>query len=201
MDSQLFRITTNPNYYPSINDYIAAQKARKTVESPRGGGIPAPDSRFPGWAAPLEDGRLVTDYRTHCYRDVPAGYQFATTQFIQHSAEDIITTSRRRQAEQAGAVFPFDRTVVPPPANTNTCTPMGCDLEATGARMGIGMEREGATAPPLFGTYTFPPMRREPAWNVELNQKFEGGRNTVRGRAYRPLGTVEVGKVNRVPIY
>lgn len=201
MDSQLFRITTNPNYYPSINDYIAAQKTRKTVESPRGGGIPAPDARFPGWAAPLADGRLVTDYRTHCYRDVPAGYQFATTQFIQHKAEDIITTSRRRQAEQAGAVFPFDRTVVPPPANTNTCTPMGCDLEVTGAPLGIGMEREGAAAPPLFGTFTFPPTRREPAPHVGLTQKFEGGRNTVRGRNYRPLGLMEVGLVNRVPKY
>jgi hypothetical protein len=201
MDSQLFRVTTNPNYYPSINDYIAAQKARKTVESPRGGGIPAPDARFPGWAAPLEDGRLVTDYRPHCNRNIPAGYQYATTQFIQHNADNIIKTSRRRQAQQAGAVYPFDTTVVPPFANTNTCTPMGCDLEITGIPLGIGMKREGAIAPPLFGTFTFPPTRPQPVPKIELTRVFEGGRNTVRGRLYQPLGTVQVGKVNRVPNY
>lgn len=201
MDSQLFRVTTNPNYYPSINEYIAAQKAKKTVISQRGGGIPAPDARFPGWAAPLADGRLVTDYRPHCYRDVPAGYQFAATQFIQHNTDDIINVSRRRQAEQAGAVYPFDRTVVPPPANTNTCTPMGCELEVTGARLGIGMEREGAEAPPLFGTFTFPPTRPQPAPKVALTHVYEGGRNTVRGRQFHVLGTVPVGQVNRVPKY
>lgn len=188
MDSALFRLPTQPNPYPRLPSSQVAQTARNTAVSARNT-FPSPDSRFPGYAAPLADGRLVTDYRPHCNENVPAGWQFATKEWIQKNTDGIISVSRDRQARMTGAIYGDDKTVVPPPANINTCDPMGCDLQWTFDRYGIGMERADATAPPLFGTFaTKPTTAKPPAPHVALTTKFEGGRNTARGREFQRLG-------------
>ena len=48
---------------------------------------------------------------------------------------------------------------------------------------GIGVERAGAKAPGLFGTFTFDSSMSEiqnNRKNIELTTKYEGGRNTPR---------------------
>ncbi len=70
---------------------------------------PAPDNRYPAYAALMSDGRLVTDYRSKCEKNVPVGKQFATHQFLVHNAESLIAESRRRQALWNGAVLGWQR--------------------------------------------------------------------------------------------
>ena len=119
MDSKLFVLPTQPDYYTYRENPRVGRAAAYTGAFPEGQYYigPAPDARFPGWAAPLEDARLVTDYRPHCNRNIPAGKQFATHQWIQRNADEIIAVSRQRQSEMAGADRGFDNTVVPPAEN------------------------------------------------------------------------------------
>jgi hypothetical protein len=175
MDSKLFRLPTKPNFYNAIataNPFDLSEKPSSA---------PTPDSRYPGWAAPMEDGRLVTDYSNHCSQNIPAGRQFATKEWMTKNAAQIIEVGRQRFAKQTGAIYSFDTTVVPPPAMVVDCTRADCQRQATQAAGGIGTERLGADAPPLFGTW-------EPAkgWisapaRTQLTQVYEGGRNTPRG--------------------
>jgi hypothetical protein len=178
MDAKLFRLPTKPNYYAAIataNPFEVDAKGKAAQ-------APASDPRFPGWAGQMSDGRLVTDYRNHCSRNVPAGRQFATKEWMTKNAEELIRVSRQRQAEQAGAVFKFDSSVVPPPEQVVECTPSDCTRTVTQAPGGIGTERAGAPCPFLFGTWdaaeggTAPP-----AANVQGTRRYEGGRNTPRG--------------------
>ena len=180
MDAKLFRLPTSPNYYKPIqsNTPVDVREVAKRQQ------IPAPDPRFPGWAGQMEDGRLVTNYDPHCASNIPAGRQFPTKEWMQKNAEDIIMVSRKRSAEITGAIFPFDESVVPPPAMKVKCKPSGCTRVATEAVGGIGMEREGADAPDLFGTYDptgFLPAKAHPA-RTALTTRYEGGRNSLRGQ-------------------
>jgi hypothetical protein len=195
MDSKLFVLPTEPNYYPK-KPSSAARKAALADIIPEGQYYigPAPDSRFPGWAAPLADGRLVTDYRPHCNRNIQAGKQFATHQWMVQNADEIIQVSRDRQSQVAGAFMSFDNTVVPPPKLIVECNPSGCGYKQTDLPYGIGTERQ-EPVPELFGTFNtekvyvkqkLPPITRE----------FEGGRNSLRGRGYTDIGTGPIGNVN-----
>jgi len=175
MDAKMFRLPTTPNFYPGgvpvdVRTIAAGQEA------------PAPDSRFPGWAAPMSDARLVTNYQPHCSANIPAGKQFPTKAFMQQRASEIIDYNRKVFAERMGADRPFDDSVEAPPALRSKCTKSGCTLEETGFSSGIGMERAGAACPELFGT--FAPTAgsyRAAVSHTSLTMRQEGGRNSVRG--------------------
>ena len=175
MDSKFFRLTTNPNLYPAtqpadVRDIGTNQE------------LPAPDSRFPGWAAPMSDARLVTDYQPHCARNIPAGQQFATKGWIQRNASQVMDYSRKVYAQRMGGFLAYDSTVVPPPAMVVDCKPGGCSRSLTEAPGGIGTERADAACPELFGTFSYAGManvKAEP--RVGITTKQEGGRNSVRG--------------------
>jgi hypothetical protein len=196
MDSKLFVLPTEPNYYSNTPGPRVAKAAAITGAFPEGQYYvgPAPDSRFSGWAAPLEDGRLVTDYRAHCERNIPAGKQFATHQWIQRNADEIIELSRQRQSEAAGANRGFDNTIVPAAENIVTCDTFACGYSQTMIQGGIGTERR-EPVPELFGTFnTDVTQRTQPL--PPITRMFEGGRNSLRGRTFEPLGTGPVGKTN-----
>lgn len=196
MDSRLFVLPTEPDYYSKTPGPRVAKSAAITGAFPEGQYYigPAPDARFPGWAAPLEDGRLVTDYRPHCNRNIPAGKQFATHQWIQRNADEIISLSRERQSEAAGANRGFDNTIVPPAENIVQCGVYECGYYQTSQKYGIGTERR-EPVPDLFGTFNTDVQQvtqRLPA----ITRDFEGGRNSLRGRGFSPLGTGPVGGIN-----
>jgi hypothetical protein len=183
MDSKLFRLPTKPNFYAAIATASPFDPdARRKLSQ-----VPTPDSRYPGWAGPMSDGRVVTDYQNHCSRNIPTGSQFATKEWMTKNAEELMRISRQRQARQAGAIYSFDSTVVPPPAMTVRCATYDCFRDDTGAPGGIGMEREGAAAPELFGTWDAREAGAAPAVPlISGTRKYEGGRNTPRGAAGPP---------------
>jgi hypothetical protein len=182
MDAKLFRLPTTPNYYTSVS---AAAPFDPAFEGRRQQ-LPTMDSRFPGWAAPLADGRLVTDYSPRCTKNVPAGRQFATKEWMTKHAGQIISITRDRQARATGAVYGLDPSVVPPAEGIRRCTASECQLVATDAPGGIGIERLDE-APDLFGTWMTTPTGRAPAAKLGITQAFMGGRNTPSNvRAARP---------------
>jgi hypothetical protein len=196
MDSQFFRVATQPNYYHGLSSYQAERLANKTTVSSRNT-QPSMDSRFPGWAAPMADGRLVTDYRPHCNQNIPAGKQFATKEWIQTNTDDVIAISRARYAQATGAIYAFDNTVEAPPQSLVKCNKVECVFMPANTQDGIGVERVYDRAPALFGTYQLPKMRA-PVAHVGLNQKFEGGRNSWRGREFDPMGNKPLGETTKL---
>jgi hypothetical protein len=177
MDAKLFRLPTKPNFYAAIgtaNPFDVDQRGRYNQ-------VPTPDSRYPGYAAPMSDGRLVSDYQPHCSQNIPTGSQFATKEWMTKNAMDIMRISRERNSKQTGAIYGADPTTVPPPAMVVTCARANCSRMVTEAPGGIGMERAGAAAPELFGTWEVPNAGAPPPTKITLTQKYEGGRNTPRG--------------------
>ncbi len=146
---------------------------------------PAPDSRYPAYAALMSDGRLVTDYRPKCEKNIPVGKQFATHQFMVNNAEKLIAESRRRQAIWNGALFGLAATQ-PMPADVQKCTADGCTIVRTNALHGLGLERRSEGVPMLFGTFEIEPTLTEQLADtrkVGVTTRFEGGRNSFRGMA------------------
>jgi hypothetical protein len=142
----------------------------------------APDNRYPAYAALMSDGRLVTDYRSKCEMNVPVGKQFATHQYMVNNAEAMIAESRKRQAMWNGALFGLAATQ-PPPADKQVCSADGCKVSATGAKHGLGLERQSEGVPALFGTFEVDPTLTEQLRDtrrVGLTMRFEGGRNSFR---------------------
>lgn len=143
----------------------------------------APDNRYPAYAALMSDGRLVTDYRSKCEKNVPVGKQFATHQFMVNNAEALIEESRKRQALWNGAVFGLAATQ-PMPAVVQRCTADSCNFRETRDTFGLGLERQSEGVPALFGTFEVDPTAMELAQDkrrVALTTHFEGGRNSMRG--------------------
>ena len=196
MDSQFFRVATQPNYYSGLSSYEAERLANKTTVSTRNT-QPSMDARFPGWAAPMADGRLVTDYRPHCNQNIPAGKQFATKEWIQTNTDDLIAVSRARYAQSTGAIYSYDNTVEAPPENLVKCNKVECVSMPSGKIDGIGTERVYDKAPELFGTYQLPKMRA-PRAHVALNQKYEGGRNSLRGQEFDFMGNKPLGQTTKL---
>ena len=189
MDSKLFRLPTSPNYY----EYGTA--APVTIgRIAKSQSLSAPNSRFPGYPAQMEDGRMVTRYESHCVDNIPAGQQFPTKRFMQRKGDKIIEMSRRISAKRMGADFMFDTTVVPPLAEIVSCTRSACKQMANkglnheganpyeGAPIGTGRHEP---VPELFGTYTIP-YSNPPPPKITYTTKYEGGRNSLRGA--RPRG-------------
>ncbi len=178
MDAKLFRLPTKPDFYAGIATANPFEvDARGAVSQ-----LPAPDSRYPGYAAPMSDGRLVTDYRNHCSKNVPVGSQFSTKEWMTKNAIEIIRLSRERQAAASGATFGTDPSTVPPPAMIVECSAAECSRQVTENPGGIGMERAGAAAPGLFGTWEpTASTAKAPQPNIGITRTYEGGRNTPRG--------------------
>ena len=196
MDSTFFRIPTQPNYYFGITSYEAKETAYKTAVSQRNT-FPTSDSRFPGYNAPMADGRVATDYRPHCNENVPAGLQFPVKEWMTKNADKIMRLSRDRQARMAGAQYGDAPSVVPPPESIVTCDKVDCAYFPTDSRNGIGTERVYDKAPDLFGTFSLT-RQIAPRPNVALNKTFENGRNTPRGRFFTPMGGKPVGQTEHL---
>jgi hypothetical protein len=177
MDAKLFRLPQSPNFYASSqNSAPWAESVKRSRAS-----APAEDARFPGWAAPQADGRLVTDYRPHCETNIPVKAQEVTRVWLQQNADDILRIGRERTSALTGMSYGVDNNTEAPAALLMTCTKAGCSRKATGAILGIGMERgNNGPVPELFGTYSMTSMMPAPSPRVGLTVVGEGGRNTVR---------------------
>lgn len=175
MDAKLFRLPTKPNFYAGI----AAADPFDINQRQKYSQVASPDSRFPGWAAPMSDGRLVTSYQNHCSQNVPTGSQFSTKKWMTHNATDIIQTIRERTAKQNGAIYGLDN-VVPPPVSIVACTRADCTRTPTKMQGGIGVERV-EEVPELFGTWDARITTVAPKPRVAITTVYEGGRNTPRG--------------------
>jgi hypothetical protein len=190
MDPKLFRLPTSPNYYE--HDAAAPITIGRLA---KGQALPAADSRFPGYPAQMEDGRLVTNYEPRCVDNIPAGQQFPTKRFMQRNGDSLIEMSRRISAKRMGADFMFDTTVVPPLAEVVSCTRSACKRTANygspdeganpygGAPIGTGRHEP---VPELFGTYTVP-YSTPPPPKIKYTTQYEGGRNSLRGARPREV--------------
>jgi hypothetical protein len=182
MDLNGFNKLTYPNYFT----FPAQGTVYKTVRNeyvPPKTTEPIENARYPAFAGIADDARFVTDYRPHCTQNTPPGQQFMTKQWIVNHADTLIQMSRKRQSEWSGASLPMANTV-PPPAQIVHSTPFENEIQPSGARFGIGLERSDAKAPVLFGTFQIPPTRTEILNNTKrigLTHKYEGGRNSLRG--------------------
>jgi hypothetical protein len=67
MDAKLFRLPTEPFLYTNLSESQSKQAFVQRL-TPKGVYAIAavPDARYPGWAAPMQDAAVLTDYRTHC---------------------------------------------------------------------------------------------------------------------------------------
>jgi len=178
MNDDGYRLPQSPWFFSQPSKQHVAQQARAATV-PKQSTQPTQDSRYAGWAAPMEDGRLATDYRSHCEVNIPTGMQFATKSFLQTHAEEIMDTTRRRQAEAVGASLPYNSVVRMPARRYVKCDTMQCYTKE-GHTRGLGTERM-ESVPELFGTFA-PTYATDAAPSQPLmTRKYEGGRNTPRG--------------------
>jgi hypothetical protein len=177
MDAKLFRLPTKPNFFAAIStaDPFDINQRQKYSETP------TEDSRFPGWAAPMSDGRLVTSYQNHCSQNVPTGKQYPTKDWMTHNATDIIQLGRERAAKQTGSIYGLDNSVVPPPVSYVACTRSECSRAPTNEVGGFGTERAPEELPELFGTWDARTVTVSPKPRTGITTVYEGGRNTPRG--------------------
>jgi len=172
------------NYTPFVPPSPGAQyNLVKRSQIPIKSMEPAEDNRYPAFAGIMADGRLATDYRPHCSKNLPPGTQFSTKQWMITHASDIINVSRGRQSEWSGAGLPLADTV-PPPADYVITSPFANEIMPTNYQWGIGIERVREETPVLFGTYVIPPTSAEQYANIkkiQLTTLYEGGRNSLRG--------------------
>lgn len=179
MDSEGYRKAQSPWFFTRPDTYAIEQQARR-VNVPKVQTEPTRDSRYPGWAAPMNDARLVTDYRSKCEVNIPTGMQFATKKFLQKNATSLIDQSRKRQAERSGAGLAYNSVVEMPPALYVQCNEYECSVKQ-GSSKGIGIQRMNETTPELFGTFAESRSSVFVPSQPMFTTKQEGGRNTVRG--------------------
>lgn len=185
MDAQHFVRPTNPSFMPIINEH-ALKMAGERIEAPEKKIVPLEDIRYPGYASQMSDGRLVTDYKSHCANNVaPPEFGNSIRSWLQHHADALIQTSRHRQAERAGAYF-YNADTTIPPKQGQRCNEFECTFSVSGYKNGVGLMRD-EQVPSLFGTFARP-NQNPPTKRVFLTDVYEGGRNSVRGRTFTPLG-------------
>jgi len=185
MDSQHFAKHTSPSLMPFINEHALSLMGRR-VELPDKRIVPSEDVRYPGYASVMEDGRLVTDYRSQCeYNVAPSKYGNAMRSWLQHNGDAMIQTSRHRQAQRAGAYYYGANTKIPP-KQLQRCDAFECTFSRTGIPGSLGLERDEPN-PSLFGTFARENIEA-PSKRVFLTDVPEGGRNTPHGRQFIPLG-------------
>jgi len=147
---------------------------------------PIEDIRYPGYASIMKDGRLVTDYKTHCANNSgPSKFGNSIRGFLQHNADALMQVSRKRQADRAGAQHFMAPTVVPSKM-FQKCDQYDCSF-SWNKKEGLGLARS-EPVPELFGTFSDPRMMAPPSV-TPLTSVFEGGRNTPHGREFAGLGT------------
>jgi hypothetical protein len=178
MDINGFREAQSPWFFNQPPSYLVEVKNTALVTHNQPKTLPTHDSRYPGWAAPMSDGRISTDYRTHCEVNIPTGMQYASRRFMQRNAESLIEQARKRQASSTGAGLSYDASTVMP-ANAY----VGCDTGKCTTLLvnehGVGVQRR-EHVPELFGTFAeSQPSIGKPA-KPSLTQREEGGRNTRR---------------------
>jgi hypothetical protein len=177
MDSKGFRLKSEPDLVRQPSRFVLHQETMRETEATKT--VPAPDNRYPAYAAPMSDGRLVTDYRDRCVTRAPPGTQFAVKGWTVHNTDEIIRISRLRQVQATGQALGVAATELPP-ATYQTCDTNTCTIRPSGYTGGVGIERTDK-APELFGTFTFSPDYSLRAKNKEftnLNRVVEYGRNT-----------------------
>jgi hypothetical protein len=185
MDSQQFARPSKPSFMPIINEH-ALRMAAQRIEAPEKRTVPVEDVRYPGYASQMSDARIVTDYKSHCANNVaPSRYGNSIRTWLQHNGDAMIQTSRHRQAERAGAYF-YNADTTVPPKQLQSCDEFECLFSVPGHKDALGLEREEGV-PSLFGTFARP-NQRAPSKRVFLTDIYEGGRNSLRGRQYVPLG-------------
>lgn len=159
-------------YHSARNAYVQSNKEISPVQN----------IRYPAYAATLEDGRLVTDYRPQCTKNIKPGKQFHTKLWLIHHSEEIMDESRRRQVEWSGASLGMANTV-PPPAAIVHSTPFYSETIPTYMHNGLGIERANSKAPELFGTFRYEATMSEiqnNRKNIGITNVYEGGRNSRR---------------------
>jgi hypothetical protein len=179
MDVNGFRDPQSPWLFANTNSRIIESRV-KANEAPSRDTYPTPDNRFPSWAAPMSDGRIATDYRPKCSKNIPAGQQFATRGWMQRNADELMMLSRKRQAELAGAGQSYDPRIEAPPTAYVKCDAVECGYTEVNPR-GIGVERN-EHVPDLFGTYAASSSYWGKQDKPTMTMIEEGGRNTVRGK-------------------
>jgi len=176
MDTDGFRKTQTPWFFSQPSTSQIANGALN-VAVPKKQALPTEDSRYPGWAAPMEDGRLVTDYRQNCELNIPTGMQYGYRIFMQDNATDIIDKSRRRQAAATGAGKSYDAVSDMPNHKIAQCNKYECFVKVVN-KNGIGIARN-ENVPDLFGTFA-PSYSAVKNTNPRLTSVSEGGRNSIR---------------------
>jgi hypothetical protein len=172
MDVNGFREAQSPFFFNQPPTYLVEVTTARVALPPQKTTLPTPDSRFPGYAAPMSDGRLVTDYRASCETAIPSHQSYAVRHWMQRNGEEIIKTSRNRQAQGASADTEM------PARSFVKCDPQQC-VRVAGSPTGVGQVRQ-ESVPPLFGTFVSTGrFAKKPI--TPLTTHYEGGRNTPRG--------------------
>ena len=183
MDINGFREPQSPWFFSQPPAMLVDIRNSERTPEKQTKSLPTQDNRYPGWAAPMNDGRLVTDYRSRCEVNVPAGSQFATRMFMQRNAESIMSQARKRQAINTGAGLSYDGTTEMPAAEYVKCSTTECKVRPAYAHSvaeGVGSVRVEAV-PALFGTFSAKSASILNPAKHTLTQVQEGGRNSVRG--------------------
>jgi hypothetical protein len=179
MDINGFREPQSPWFFSQPPTMLVDIRNSERTPEKQTKSLPTQDNRYSGWAAPMDDGRIVTDYRSRCELNVPTGSQFATRLFMQRNAESIMSQSRKRQAINTGAGLAYDASSEMPPAEYVKCTTAECKVRRA-EQHGVGTVR-AERVPELFGTFSEKmPSLLSPAKH-SLTQVQEGGRNSIRG--------------------
>ena len=76
MDSAGFRIPQLPRQPPYS---VVKKEINRELDSTKT--YPAPDNRYQDYAAVMDDGNFITDYRPACVTRAPPGQQFAVKQW------------------------------------------------------------------------------------------------------------------------
>ena len=174
------------NYHIPQYNPTNIEASVKNMEIPLKATAPIEDIRYPKYAAIMEDGRLVTDYKSHCANNSgPSKFGNSIRGFLQHNADALIQVSRKRQADRAGAQHFMAATVIQPKM-LQKCDQYDCSLSMN-QKEGLGLARS-EIVPELFGTFSDPRFMA-PSPVIPLTTVFEGGRNTPHGRDFVPLGT------------
>jgi hypothetical protein len=183
LDQPGFSRDTRPNLFSNPQFGTEYRVAQKAYVPPVKDVYPARDNRYSAYAGPMQDGRLVTDYRPQCTKNIPPADQFTTKRWMINHAAEVIDESRRRQVEWTGASLSMANTV-PPPADIVHSNAFYSEVNPTGLKNGIGVERANVPCPSLFGTFSYEPTMseiRNNRKNIGLTSYYEGGRNSPRG--------------------
>ena len=178
MDVNGFREAQSPFFYNQPPTYLVEVTTARVALPPQKTTLAAPDNRFPGYPAPMNDGRIATDYRAQCETSIPSHQSYAVRHWMQRNGDEILTTSRARQAAAAGAGQPRAETEMPARSFVQ-CDMQMCVREG-GERAGVGQVRR-ETVPPLFGTFGGAGVGRFASRRPAGTTTYEGGRNTPRG--------------------